>query len=368
MPIRARQPVRGLARRGGGRRSAATCHRPGARGVRRGHPRGVRGGRRPARGCARRASTWSAARDRLLGGDPTAFPAIADELDLRLRTDRLVPLSRWVTPPTMPRRFDARFFAALAPDGVEATLVGDEVVAHAWHRPAAALDAMAAGELGMWLPTSTTLQQLEHATSIETIRDAAWPRVGSARSRSRSSPRASSGSGCRPAAASPGSRSTPTSSGGSGSCWSIRATRPVPGSTGRSTRRRTRGGRIVAVALTHVDPDHAGGAEALREQLGVEVLVGPGGGRYLPYPVVELGDGRHRCGDVAMRVVATPGLRAGSPGLRRRGGAVRRHGRPRRSPWRAVDPRTHRRASWRRSVERLRAVAPDARWLGGHPR
>ena len=38
-----------------------------------------------------------AARSRLLA-DADAFPAIADDLDLRLRTDLLVPLSRWVTP------------------------------------------------------------------------------------------------------------------------------------------------------------------------------------------------------------------------------------------------------------------------------
>ena len=51
-----------------------------------------------------------AARRRLLAA-PDAFPSLAEELDLRLRTDGLVPLSRWVTPPILERRFDARFFA-----------------------------------------------------------------------------------------------------------------------------------------------------------------------------------------------------------------------------------------------------------------
>ena len=39
-----------------------------------------------------------------------------------------------------------------------------------------------------------------------------------------------------------------------------------------------RGGAIAAIALTHADPDHAAGAEALAEHLGIPVLVGPGGG------------------------------------------------------------------------------------------
>ena len=41
--------------------------------------------------------------------------------------------------------------------------------------PADALDAMADGRLAMWLPTSTTLQQLEHAGSIDEIRERLAP-------------------------------------------------------------------------------------------------------------------------------------------------------------------------------------------------
>src|SRR6185312_1089484 len=76
------------------------------------------------------SSDLVAARSRLLA-DPGALPAIAADLDLRLRTDLLVPLSRWVTPSSMPRRFDARFFASAFPAEAAVTLVGDEVRAEA---------------------------------------------------------------------------------------------------------------------------------------------------------------------------------------------------------------------------------------------
>ena len=265
------------------------------------------------------------ARDRLLAS-PDAFASIADELELTLRTDLLVPLSRWVTPPILERRFDARFFAAMAPDGAEASLVGEEVAAHAWHRPLAALESMARGELGMWLPTSTTLAQLQHVTSIEEIRSRLAPgRLGEivveavADDIVRIEMPAGGGVAGQPIEAYLVGRER---------CVLIDPGDPTGPALDRAVEEaRTRGGRIVAVALTHADPDHAAGAESLREQLGVEVLVGPGGGRHLPYPVVEVEDGAAiPAVDVPIRVVATPGPTPDHIAFVGRGGAVRHHG------------------------------------------
>jgi recombination protein RecT len=306
-----------------------------------------------------------AARARLLA-DAGAFPAIAEALDLRLRTDRLVPLSRWVTPRSMPRRFDARFFAAAFPESAAVTLVGDEVLAQAWHRPLDALDSMAAGGLGMWLPTSTTLMQLAHARSIEDIRERLAPgRLGEvvveevAADLTRIEMPAGGGVAGQPVNA-----------------YLVGRTEFVlvdPGDpTGEALDRAievaaARGGQIVAVALTHADPDHAAGAEAIAEQLGIPVLVGPGGGRHLPYETRELGDGEVvDLGDVALRVVATPGPRPEhvafvvGEGLDVIAGDLDgvRGGRSIFSP---PDE-----AAWERSVAALRSVAPDARWLPGH--
>ena len=130
----------------------------------------------------------------------------------------------------------------------------------------------------------------------------------------------------------------------------------------------SRGGEIVAIALTHAAPDHAGGAEALRERLGIDILVGRGGGRHLPHAVTDLDDGsRITAGDIDLHVLATPGpapehlafvIGEGQFAVT---GDLDGHRGARSVPGPADD------AAWARSVARLRSVAPDATWLGGHP-
>jgi glyoxylase-like metal-dependent hydrolase (beta-lactamase superfamily II)/8-oxo-dGTP pyrophosphatase MutT (NUDIX family) len=305
-------------------------------------------------------------RQRLLDS-PGSFPEVAAGLDLRLRTDLLVPLSRWVTPPVLDRRFDTRFLVASAPEGADVSLVGNEVVAHEWHRPIDALESMASGQLGMWLPTSTTLTQLLYVTSVEEVRKRMAPgRLGRVV--------------VEPIAEDIVRIQMPAGGGVAGqpvNAYLVGRQQFVlidPGDpTGEGLDRAVaeaarRGGSIVAIALTHADPDHASGAESLREQLGIDVFVGPGGGRHLPYPVREVSDGAFaELGDVSMQVVDTPGpapehlafiVGAGpfvvSGDLDRRRGARSVVGQPDEG-------------AWQRSVAVLRSAAPDATWLGGHP-
>jgi glyoxylase-like metal-dependent hydrolase (beta-lactamase superfamily II)/8-oxo-dGTP pyrophosphatase MutT (NUDIX family) len=317
-------------------------------------------------GDHRPGSDLASARRTLLR-DAAAFPAIAEALDLRLWTDRLVPLSRWVTPPTLERRFDARFFAAEAPADAQATLVGDEVQAHAWHRPVDALESMARGEFGMWLPTSTTLEQLEYARSFGEVRARSAPgRLGEVvveeidRDVVSIEMPAGGGVAGQPVNAYLVGRS---------SFVLVDPGDPTgPGLARAVDEAERRGGRIAGVALTHADPDHAAGAEALREQLGIEVYGGPGGGRHLPYPLVEVADGQQiDVGDVPLAVVATPGPRPDHVAFVVGGGRVVVAGdldgrRGLRSIHGPPDE-----AAWARSVARLRSFAPGARWLAGHP-
>jgi glyoxylase-like metal-dependent hydrolase (beta-lactamase superfamily II)/8-oxo-dGTP pyrophosphatase MutT (NUDIX family) len=312
------------------------------------------------------AARTAAARSALLAGRAT-LARIAEDLDLRLRTDLLVPLSRWVTPATLPRRFDARFFTAALPDGAAPTFEGEEVVAHTWLRPTDALDAMAAGRLAMWLPTSTTLQSLEHAVSIDEIdrrlRPGPLGRVEVA------------------TVAPDVTRIVMPAGGGVAgqpvNAYLVGRTRHVlvdpgdptgPALEGAMALAGEHGGSIDAVALTHADPDHAAGAEAVAELLGVGVVTGPGGGRHLPYAVRELADGDQvPAGDVPLRAIHAPGpgpehvAYAGPDGRWLISGDLDGVRGARSIPG-PLD-----RDALAASVARVRAAAPDATWLGGHP-
>jgi len=296
---------------------------------------------------------------------------MVEALGLRLRTDLLIPLSRWVTPPGLPRRFDARFFAAALPAGAEVSLLGDEVVAHAWHTPRAALDEMAAGRLSMWLPTSSTLQQLEHAPSIDAIAAHLAPgRLGAVVVED-----VHAGVVRIEMPAGGGVAGQPVNAYlvGTGPMVLVDPGDPTGEGLGRAlTLAAERGGRVTAVVLTHPAPDHAAGAEAIREQLDVPVWVGRGGGRDLPYPVLELeADATIEAGTMHLHAIATPGpaqehhafvvddaagaalvvLAGDLDGIR---GARSLPG--------PADA-----AAWTASAARVRAMAPDVPWLGGHP-
>jgi glyoxylase-like metal-dependent hydrolase (beta-lactamase superfamily II)/8-oxo-dGTP pyrophosphatase MutT (NUDIX family) len=309
----------------------------------------------------------SQARSALVGGE-LSFASVCSELGLRLRTDWLVPLSRWVTPPTLPRRFDARFFAAELPAGARVSFEGDEVAGHAWLTPAAALAAMAAGRLAMWLPTSATLQQLEHVATFDEIRVRLAPGHLST---------------IEVAAISPDITRIVMPAGGGVAgqpvCAYLVGTRAHvlvdPGDpTGPALEKAiamatARGGSIVATALTQVDPDHAAGAEALGEVLGVPVFTGPGGGRFLPHAVRELHDGAIvPLGDVRLEAISTPGsgpehlgFLVGDQQKAVISGDLdgRRGARMVAGPWNEPAALASR--------NRLRGLAPGAVWLSGHP-
>lgn len=99
---------------------------------------------------------------------------IADAEVVSLALDALTYFAHWVTPEREPRRFDTRFFVAVAPDGQDAGHCERETTDGVWLTPSDALACCRAGEIALPPPTWTTLRQIErHATVADVM---AWAR------------------------------------------------------------------------------------------------------------------------------------------------------------------------------------------------
>lgn len=83
--------------------------------------------------------------------------------------DRLSYFGHWITPMGAPRRFDTRFFVAVAPEGQVASHDNSETIAHAWMRPAEALERYRAGEIDMMFATVKTVESLARFDSTDLL-------------------------------------------------------------------------------------------------------------------------------------------------------------------------------------------------------
>jgi len=106
------------------------------------------------------AEDFAAAGDELTGAARYAAVREArEEAGVGVAMDGLVPLSRWLTPEGVPKRFDAWFFVARAGDDT-VRVDGGEIHEHRWMQPADALAAQRAGEIDLPPPTWVTLYRL----------------------------------------------------------------------------------------------------------------------------------------------------------------------------------------------------------------
>lgn len=88
-----------------------------------------------------------------------------EEAGVTVAPESLIVLSHWVTPSREPKRFDTRFFLAVAPDDTDATVDQHEVTEHRWASAAALIEAGERGEIKLPPPTLATLVDLlPHAT------------------------------------------------------------------------------------------------------------------------------------------------------------------------------------------------------------
>ncbi|HLF39933.1 MAG TPA: NUDIX hydrolase [Acidimicrobiia bacterium] len=98
---------------------------------------------------------------------------VLDAEGIVLDVSGLVYVSRWITPPGAPRRFDTRFFVAAAPPGQAASHDTRETVASVWTTPALALERHAAGENALMFPTVKTLEALAPYDDVDALLTAA---------------------------------------------------------------------------------------------------------------------------------------------------------------------------------------------------
>ncbi len=221
-----------------------------------------------------------------------ALREVHEEIGVRLDPAAvLAPIAHFTTPVFMPRRFSTWFFVADMPAGAEPVFEVDEVADHAWLTPSAAFDRLAAGEIEMWVPTTSVLQRLleiDVRSAADVAQRIAFGPVAVSVVTEETELVVRMAFGA--AGGLPGRRCETT----------ILGRREVvvvdPGDASEEAIRlieetvERRGGTIRAILLTSSDPDHAAGAELLAIPHEVPVLVAPGAGRRLPYEVLEVGD------------------------------------------------------------------------------
>lgn len=100
-------------------------------------------------------------------GQPWRDAMMAQALPLKLSA--LVPWSRWITPrlPSVSsKRFDTRFFLAVAPSGQQALHDGHEATEAVWHTPRHALERFWANDIELAPPQIMTLVELAQQPDV----------------------------------------------------------------------------------------------------------------------------------------------------------------------------------------------------------
>lgn len=83
---------------------------------------------------------WAVAARARVHGSGEAFAAVIEAGGLRLRPGAMTYFARWVTPESLPKRYDTRFYAAAMPAGQEAVAAPGEVESLEWITPGLALE------------------------------------------------------------------------------------------------------------------------------------------------------------------------------------------------------------------------------------
>jgi glyoxylase-like metal-dependent hydrolase (beta-lactamase superfamily II)/8-oxo-dGTP pyrophosphatase MutT (NUDIX family) len=234
--------------------------------------------------------------------DAETFAEFLNAEGLVLATDRLVWHGRLITPEASPIRFDARFFVASCPQAQTPVLDPKEVPEAVWISPAEAIRASGEKRLAIPIPTMAIVQGLSEVPAYEHLLRGA--RVSKEILSAPLSPLVS-----YVLAPNPGPMTGPGTNTyivGNGETVIIDPAVPDGVYIERVAREAAARGRPVLILLTHMHPDHTGGASVLAEQIGCPVGAWKDVDDALVTRPIEDGE-VIRAGDVTLRAMYTPG-------------------------------------------------------------
>ncbi len=109
--------------------------------------------------------------------DENLFADLLLDRGITLDVSPIEEVARFITPMGSPRRFDARFFVARAPEDQDVTHDQGEIVNHSWIRPQDCLDRWRADEITMMSPTVRMVACLARYRSADEVLAAARKRL-----------------------------------------------------------------------------------------------------------------------------------------------------------------------------------------------
>jgi glyoxylase-like metal-dependent hydrolase (beta-lactamase superfamily II)/8-oxo-dGTP pyrophosphatase MutT (NUDIX family) len=230
-----------------------------------------------ARGTDRLSPERIAEKRRAMTAGEKTFKQILDDDKLEIVCSDFEPAGRWVTPNFAPRRFDTWFFLAWMPERQEALIETGELETGEWIKPEQALDQWKQGEITLAPPTLHIIRTLaQHVDRIDDLQSA-LAGIPEAKRATVRRIELRPGMFLFPVKTPTLPPATHTN------CYIVGGNDIVvidPASPYEDEQQAldtfldgliAEGRRVTEIILTHLHPDHIGGAAHLRERLGVPV-------------------------------------------------------------------------------------------------